>query len=170
MNTKPRLEDDGTTLALTRHFNSPIEDVWASITESDRLARWFGTWTGDPSTGSVTVTMNAEAEPVSPSRYDIGECTPPRVLAVSTEDDGGVWHLRADLSESDGVTTLVLRHEHIGPDEVASAGVGWEWYLDRLAAAAAGGTPPSLEDFDAQYLPRMATYLDSLGDGGRSLP
>ncbi|MET0908130.1 MAG: SRPBCC family protein [Ilumatobacteraceae bacterium] len=156
------LEDDGSTLALTRRFASPIEDVWASITESDRLARWFGTWTGDPSTGWVTVTMNAEAEPVPASRYDIRECEPPRVLAVSAIDDAGTWHLRAELSESDGITTLVFRHEWIDPEHLASAGVGWEWYLDRLAAAVVGETPPSLEDFDTRYLPAVSTYTDSL--------
>jgi uncharacterized protein YndB with AHSA1/START domain len=162
MTPSAALENDGTTLALTRFFTSPIEDVWASITESDRLARWFGTWTGDPSTGSVMVTMNAEAEPVPASRYDIRQCEPPRVLAVSAIDDAGTWHLRAELSESEGITKLVLRHERVDPEQVASAGVGWEWYLDRLAAVVVGETPPSLDDFDTRYLPQVATYTDSL--------
>lgn len=156
------LHDDGTTLSLTRTFAGPIEDVWASITESDRLARWFGSWTGDPSSGSVMVTMNAEAESVEASSYTIRECAAPHVLAVSTSDDGGVWHLRAELSESEGVTTLVFSQERIDQDHVASAGVGWEWYLDRLAAAAAGDPPPSLDDFERDYLPQVATYAASL--------
>lgn len=163
MNPSASLEDGGATLAFTRQFTGPIDDVWASITESDRLARWFGTWTGDPSTGSVMVTMNAEAEPVPASRYDIRECEPPRALAVSVNDDAGAWHLRADLSESNGITTLVFRQERIDPEHVASAGVGWEWYLDRLAAAVAGEPPPSLDDFDTRYLPKLATYEESLG-------
>ena len=162
MTPSAALEDDGTTLALTRFFNSPIEDVWASITESDRLARWFGTWTGDPATGSVMVTMNAEAESVPAARYDIRQCDPPRVLAVSAIDDAGAWHLRCELSESEGITKLVLRHERIDPEQVASAGVGWEWYLDRLTAVVVGDTPPSLDDFDTRYLPLVATYTDSL--------
>ncbi len=161
MTSNASLEADGTTLAITRHFASPIEDVWASITESDRLARWFGTWTGDPPSGFVMVTMNAEAEPVAASRYDIHECEPPHVLAVSAVDDAGAWHLRAELSESQGHTTLVFRHEHIDPEHVASIGVGWEWYLDRLTAAVVGDIPPSLEDFETQYLPRAATSTDS---------
>ena len=158
MNPNSALEDDGTTLALTRRYGSPIEDVWASITESDRLARWFGTWTGDPSTGSVMVTMNAEAEAVPASRYQIRTCQPPRVLAVSAIDDAGTWNLRADLSESEGVTTLVFRHERIDPEQIGSVGVGWEWYLDRLTAVVEGARPPSLEDFDTRYLPRATTY------------
>lgn len=162
MITTGSLHDDGTTLAFTRTFASPIDDVWSSITESDRLARWFGTWTGDPSSGSVMVTMNAEAEPVEPSSYVIRACEPPHLLAVSTSDEGGVWHLRAELSESDGITTLVFSQERIDPEHVASAGVGWEWYLDRLAAAVAGDAPPSLDDFERDYLPHVATYAASL--------
>jgi uncharacterized protein YndB with AHSA1/START domain len=32
---------DGRDLVLTRTFRAPIDDVWASITESERTARWF---------------------------------------------------------------------------------------------------------------------------------
>ncbi len=35
-------------LVLTRAFRAPIADVWAAVTESDRMARWIGTWTADP--------------------------------------------------------------------------------------------------------------------------
>ena len=56
------LHDDGRTLVLSRTFTAAVEEVWASVTESERLGRWFGTWTGDPTSGSVMVTMNAEPE------------------------------------------------------------------------------------------------------------
>jgi uncharacterized protein YndB with AHSA1/START domain len=35
---------EGRDLVLTRSFRAPIEDVWASITESDRTGRWFASW------------------------------------------------------------------------------------------------------------------------------
>ena len=38
---------DGNAVVVSRTFRAPIEDVWASVTEPDRTARWFGTWTGD---------------------------------------------------------------------------------------------------------------------------
>ena len=57
--TGRREERHGETfLVFERTFRAPIEDVWAAVTESDRLARWIGEWTGDPSTGSVTFRMN----------------------------------------------------------------------------------------------------------------
>jgi hypothetical protein len=57
MNPTGTLDDDGHTLVLVRRFTAPIEDVWASVVDSERLSRWFGTWSGDPSTGSVMLTI-----------------------------------------------------------------------------------------------------------------
>src|SRR3954470_20789062 len=52
MTTAPtgRIEhrDGRHVLVQTREFRAPIEDVWAAVTERERLARWIGTWTGDP--------------------------------------------------------------------------------------------------------------------------
>ena len=39
----------GATLVIERTFRAPVEDVWAAVTESQRLGRWIGTWTGDRS-------------------------------------------------------------------------------------------------------------------------
>lgn len=156
------IEDGGRTLALTRHVAAPIEDVWAAITESERLGRWFGTWSGDPTTGSVLVTMNAEAEPVPPVRYDIRACEPPRLLSVSAVDEVGEWHLTATLTGSAGATRLVLRQEDLDPGSVADTGPGWEWYLDRLVASIAGEPPPTLADFETNYLPMSIHYATML--------
>lgn len=64
-------DSNSRTLVLRRTFAVGIDDVWASITESARLSRWFGSWTGDPSTGSVMVAMNAEGSEPVPVRYEI---------------------------------------------------------------------------------------------------
>lgn len=152
------LADDGTTLVLVRTLPVSIDDAWASLTESDRLARWFGTWTGDPSTGSVMVSMNAEAEPASPVRYDIEECEPPRLLTVRAVDDYGHWRLTAELTESDSSTTFELRQTDIDPQTLADTGPGWEWYLDRLVAATTGDRLPTLDDFETTYVPMGGEY------------
>ena len=53
-----------TFLVFERTFRAPIQDVWAAVTESDRMARWIGVWTGDPASGAVTFRMTAEGEDV----------------------------------------------------------------------------------------------------------
>ena len=43
-------------IALSRTFRAPVADVWAAVTEPGRLSRWWGTWSGDPTTGRVIAT------------------------------------------------------------------------------------------------------------------
>jgi len=67
------------------------------------------------------------------------------------------WYLDADLSESDGVTTLSFSQPDVGPDDVPSVGPGWEYYLDRLVLAETGGDPATA-DFERDYYPAMADH------------
>ena len=41
-------DDEGMRLEFVRTYPDPIEDVWSALTEPDRVARWFGLWSGDP--------------------------------------------------------------------------------------------------------------------------
>ena len=47
-------------------FHAPIEDVWAAVTEPERLARWIGTWTGDPATGTRAVRDDVRGSGAAP--------------------------------------------------------------------------------------------------------
>ena len=165
MNPTGRLEDDGRTLLLSRTFRAPADVVWASVTESERLGRWFGTWTGDPAEGFVLVSMNAEPEVGPPARFEITVCEPPRRLSVESRDDNGTWKVTLELTEADGVTTLVFRQDDLDPSSAPNVGPGWEWYLDRLVAAEAGQPRPDLEAFDTDYMPLSAAYEAMLPPG-----
>jgi hypothetical protein len=104
-------------------------------------------------------TLNAEAEPVPPVRYDIHACEPPRLLSISARDDDyGHWRLTAELSEFNGATTLMLRQEDLDVGSLPETGPGWEWYLDRLVAVVSGTPPPTLDDFEASYLSMSAAH------------
>ncbi|SDN02293.1 SRPBCC family protein [Allokutzneria albata] len=149
--------DSGTDLVLDRTFRAPIEDVWASVTESERTARWFGPWEGDAGPGRTVKLRLAfeEQQPWCDLRIDA--CSPPRQLAVSMKDEAGNWRLELDLSEQDGVTTLRLTH-HLDSDEgVGEVGPGWEYYLDMLVAAREGSSQP---DF-TEYYPEMKPYFEA---------
>ncbi|MGB3029909.1 MAG: SRPBCC domain-containing protein [Candidatus Microthrix parvicella] len=150
MITRAQLEEGN--LVLRRTYAAGMDDVWAAITQSDRLARWYGTWTGDPESGSVMVTMNAEAEEVAPARYDITECDAPRRLSLTVGEADVRWRLDIELNGSDGATTLTFVQQDIDPDLATDMGAGWGWYLDRLGAGIDGTTPPTLDDFESTYL------------------
>jgi uncharacterized protein YndB with AHSA1/START domain len=147
---------DGNALVVSRTFRAPIEDVWASVTEPDRTARWFGTWKGDAAPGrTIKVQMGFEAQaPWLDKRIDA--CDPPRRLALS--DESGAMRIELLLSHSDGRTELRLVH-HLDPtDEVSAYGPGWEYYLDMLVAARDDLPTP---EFDA-YPPAMTPYYEAL--------
>jgi uncharacterized protein YndB with AHSA1/START domain len=151
-----RTDGGGMTLVLTREFRAPIEDVWASVTEPDRLARWVGTWTGDPTSGKVLFTMTAE-EGATPEEMEIRECDPPTVLRVTAHAGEHHWDLDLLLEERDGVTTLTFEQPGIDPVGVEDIGPGWEYYLDRLVAVESGGDVGSI-DWDRDYYPAMREH------------
>lgn len=153
-----RLEqaDGDHRLVLERTFRAPIADVWAAVTEPARMARWIGTWSGDPASGRVGFVMTAEGA-TEPSDVEIRECDPPRVLRVTTSFGEERWHLELELAEADGVTTLRFLQPGVDPDQAGSVGPGWEYYLDRLVAAETGGDVAAI-DFERDYYPAMAQH------------
>jgi uncharacterized protein YndB with AHSA1/START domain len=148
----------GYDLVLTRTLRAPIEDVWASVTESPRTARWFGPWEGVGAPGhTVKLQMvHEEGHPWMDIRIDA--CEPPHRLAISTVDDAGVWRMEAQLTESDDVTTLQLIQHVERTDIIGSSGPGWEYYLDMLIASREGRPLPGFDD----YYPAQQEYYDGL--------
>src|SRR5690606_19765777 len=143
-------------LALIRTFRAPIEDVWASITESERTARWFASWSGDAGPGRVIRYRMAFEDDAPEADMTIEACEPPRHLAVSAADEYGTWRLEAWLSEHDGTTELRFVH-HLDVDaNAAEVGPGWEYYLDRLVASRADAPPPDFDD----YYPAQSAYYE----------
>ncbi len=86
-------------------FDAPAEEVWAALTENERLEEWFAT--------------EAEFEPVEGGRASFrwgnGEqrsatveiCEPERCLELRWDDDGG--RVLIELEEADARTTLRVR-------------------------------------------------------------
>ncbi|MEE2033390.1 SRPBCC family protein [Rhodococcus chondri] len=158
-----RTTRSGIDLELTRVFRAPIDDVWASVTEADRTAKWFGKWEGEGRPGkTIRVQMGFE-EGAPWSVMVIESCEAPRHLAVSMSDSAGDWHLEMTLDESDDVTTLVLVQHRVSADGIGDIGPGWEYYLDMLAASRDGDALPSFDD----YYPAQKEYYEQLSPSPR---
>jgi uncharacterized protein YndB with AHSA1/START domain len=149
---------DGLDLSLTRTFRAPVRDVWASVTEPDRTARWYGTWEGDAAPGRTIKVQMAyeEGRPWYDMRIDV--CEPPHRLALSAVDEAGTWRVELLLSERDGGTELRFVHHLTDTGGVGEWGPGWEYYLDLLVTARDGTAQPSFDD----YYPAMAPYYRGL--------
>jgi uncharacterized protein YndB with AHSA1/START domain len=154
-----------TFLVFERTFRAPIEDVWAAVTESDRLARWIGEWTGDPSTGSVTFRMTAEGDDVADETIWVDECDPPRRVVMRSAqpvEPELLWAWEIDLTEADGTTTLTFAQGVTDVELAESVGPGWDYYLDRMVLAETGGDL-AVVDFDDYYPAFKDHYRAQLG-------
>ena len=133
---------DGDFIWLTfeRQYEVPIEEVWSALTDSERMARWIGSWSGDPATGTVAFVMSAEGM-VDPVDVTIHQCDPPRRLVVDSPGPEGVWRLDVSLAESAGATVLRFRHRLDDGHNAGDIGPGWHYYVDRLSAVIGGEDP-----------------------------
>jgi uncharacterized protein YndB with AHSA1/START domain len=144
---------EGVRLQFRRSWPDPVEDVWAALTEPDRMLRWIGSYDGERRAGGAgTFTMTHEEQPVGePMR--IVECDAPRRLVVEWQSEEA-WRVQLDLAEEDGRTVLLFTQLFPAGTEVTDYVLGWHWYLDKFAAEVSGGTPPAhWDDFYAQVGP-----------------
>ncbi|MGN9839797.1 SRPBCC family protein [Nonomuraea sp. H19] len=151
----------GSDLVLVRTFRAPIEDVWASVTESHRTARWYGPWEGEAGPGRTIKVQMLYEEEQPWYELHIDACEPPRRLAVSALDEFGAWRLELLLSETDGTTELRFVQHLDSVDGLGEVGPGWDYYLDMLAAAFDGSPQPDFAD----YYPAMQHYYRDLSAG-----
>jgi len=144
---------EGPAIQIERTLDHPVEDVWAYLADPALLARWYGTYTGDPASGRVRLAM-VEA-PDQPGECTIEACERPHRLAVVLRDATGTdWRLRVGLDPvgTGADTSLVFTQPIAGmEDQAADVGPGWEYYLDRLQAALDGADVEGV-DF-ARYHP-----------------
>lgn len=149
--TVPQAEDR--RLVLHREYAEPIEQVWAACTESARLGRWFGTYTGTGRPGgTVTFTQTGEVDAggtvADPVDVTVVECAAPRRLVVDIpESSDRSWRVAVTLAASGAGTAMTFEQEIVeglSRDDVAA---GWNWYLDRLGATLTGAPMPDWDRY-----------------------
>jgi uncharacterized protein YndB with AHSA1/START domain len=143
-------EDDGRQrLEFRRSWPDPIEDVWAALTEDDRLARWIGRYEGTRSVGGTGkfFMTHEEGEPVG-EPMTIVECDPPRRLVVEwLQPQFDQWRADLDLWTEDGRTWLSFVQVFPADADVTDFALGWHWYLDKFDSVVSGRPAPG--DWDA---------------------
>jgi uncharacterized protein YndB with AHSA1/START domain len=145
---------DGVDIVLVRLIRGTIQDVWASITESDRTARWFGRWEGEGAQGALLRLQMGfeESQPWCDVRVE--SCEPPHHLGLRVVDAAGDWSLEITLRPRGDRTELTFVHHRENADGAGEIGPGWEYYLDNLVASRLGVPLPTFDD----YYPSMQKY------------
>jgi uncharacterized protein YndB with AHSA1/START domain len=151
-----RLEksETGAKLMLERTFEGTAEDVWQSLTDPARTARWFGPWEGEGGVGN-TIRVQMVFEEGKPwCNVRIDACEPPRRLGFYMKDDYGEWNLDLSLSSTGDTTKLTFVQALKDPKEAENTGPGWEYYLDMLVASRTGAPLAPFSD----YYPAQKEY------------
>ncbi len=147
--TVTRLDDGRQRLEFRRSWPDPIEDVWAALTEPDRLERWIGRYDGTRGPGGTGLFFmtHEEGEQVG-EPMTIVECTPPRRLVVEwTQQETENWRVDLDLASEGGRTQLTFVQVFGADADVTDYALGWHWYLAKFGAEVAGTPVPG--DWDA---------------------
>ncbi len=136
-----RLADGRQRLEFRRSWPDPVEDVWAALTEPERLARWIGTYDGERAVGATgTFTMTHEEQPAG-QPMTIVACDPPHRLTVRWEDPEA-WQVDLELSTEGGRTVLRFVQVFGADADVVDYALGWHWYLDTFGAEVEGTSGP----------------------------
>lgn len=129
----------GYELRFERFYKAPIEDVWALLTEPDRIEEWLGVADVELQLGGRFRLLEVGGQGIAGVILTL---EPPRVLEYtwdSAQWTGGT--VRYELSEQDRGTRLVFTHVHpLKSWELFryKSLAGWHTLLDLLALAVEG--------------------------------
>ena len=137
------------------------EEAWAAVTDPARTARWIGSWSGDPASGTVEMTMSAE-EGSPAETVGVLRCEAPDLLVVRIGPDG--WVVTVRIEGDDDEVTISLEQDIADSESASDIGPGWDFYLDRLVEAEAGRDPETLR-FSPDYHPALADHYRALLGG-----
>jgi len=109
-------------------YTTDIDDLWAAVTQPERLARWMAAYTGDLRLGGQWEVASDDDGPWG--RGTVTACDAPRGFTTT-------WHATGEeptdlvvrLEPVEGGTRLVLEHSGV---QSIFYGAGWQTYLERL--------------------------------------
>lgn len=144
-------DGDRRRLRFERRLDASIDDVWAALTEPERLARWLA----PASFGGGCVRIDFGGDVVTGS---VLASEPPHLLEYEWRFPGETESIvRIELLADEEATLLVLEHRRLGVDQAAGYAAGWHAHLDRLADAAS-----SWDERFQQWLPHYRAAASAI--------
>ncbi len=137
-------EDEAGTVRMEDVFDTDVGDLWAAVTEPDRLARWVGTVEGDLRPGGrFTATLTSTWE--GPGRVEV--CEAPHHLLVTLEPGSSdETRVEAWLTADGGRTRLVVEERGLPLDRAPDHGAGWQVHVEDLRAHVEGRATSTWHD------------------------
>lgn len=144
---------DGGRITFDRHFGHPVEDVWAAITDPERLADWWAPFAADITVDlrvGGTIAFEWPEHDMPAFAFEILRLEP-YALLEHTHTGPGSW-MRWELEPTQDGTRLRATYFVPDPDLAIQRGdvVGAHYGLDRLASLLSGHPiPVDMEVFAA---------------------
>jgi uncharacterized protein YndB with AHSA1/START domain len=141
-----RMGPGGSAVRFEWRFDVAQAEVWAAVTEPERVARWLAPISGVfEVAGEVRVDFGGGAA----ASVLIRECRPGRGLLLEwVFPDGLSTPLRLELRCDGDTTVLALDHSNF-PASPAEYAAAWQVNLDQLAAELAGRAPTG--DYGSEF-------------------
>jgi uncharacterized protein YndB with AHSA1/START domain len=139
-----RSADGKGVVRIEDRYDTDLDDLWAAITNPDRLARWWGVVEGDLRPGGA---FRLSAEWDGTGRVDV--CEPPRLLRVTIRESDESYRkgrgvppfdssIEATLTPEGDQAILIIEVRGMPLDKIAFYGVGWQIHAENLAVHLAG--------------------------------
>ena len=143
-------------------YDTDIDDLWAAVTDPERLARWYGKVEGDLRPGGAFTVYLESADLESNCRVDT--CEPPQHLRLtSRESDESAGRgdgpepfeqtIEATLTADGAQTVLAIEVRGLPLDKIEYYGAGWQVHAENLAAHITNSTPDDLESRWSELVP-----------------
>jgi uncharacterized protein YndB with AHSA1/START domain len=114
-------------------YATDIEDLWAAVTEPERLARWLAEVSGDLRVGG-TFAARFTSSWEGPGRVEVCE-RPHRLLLTMQPETGEETQIEALLTAESEGTRLVVEERGFPPGVAPDHGAGWQAHLEDLGAS-----------------------------------
>ena len=142
-----RSADGNGVVRIEDRYDTDIDDLWAALTDPERLRRWYGVVEGDLRPGGEFRTYIPAAE--IDGRGRVEACEPPRRLLVTTRETDESYErglgvppfdeaIEATLTSDGDQTMLVIEVRGMPIDKIAFYGAGWQIHAEDLAGYISG--------------------------------
>ena len=156
-------------LTFVRTYDAPADQVWAAITDPEKIAAWWAVAEQLDLTGGgrfVLRWLNSDEEgyqPVATGR--ISALDPGRIIEYNTDVFGALRFVLAPAD--DGGTKLTFTSTlPLSPSWEAKMLAGWHWRFDALADALKGQAVDWTHWPLAEWVAHRRRYADKLSWGG----
>jgi uncharacterized protein YndB with AHSA1/START domain len=133
-----RAEDGAGVIRIEEHFKTGVDELWSALTDSERLARWYGEIEGELRTGREFRARVRASGWEGVGRIE--ECDPPRRFRVVSKDpdEPNEEIMEVELRGDSDQTTLVIEQSNLPLELVWAYGAGLQIHVEDLAAYIAG--------------------------------